>query len=134
LKSLLLLSYIKVHYHEQNTCHWTAHPVSIRSMLIFIHHTCISQVVYFCEVWQPKFYMLFSFPLIIPFARFCLIFSCHNLKAHYFLSSKLNIFSDFEVFIEGNIWTQQSSRLEQNYIMKVFILCTYPQHMNGVVK
>lgn len=55
--------------------------------------------------------MLFSFPLFIHFARFRLIFSCHSLKAHYLLSSKINTFSDFEVLIEGNIWTQQKQQI-----------------------
>jgi len=77
--------------------------------------------------------MLFSFPPFIHFARFHLIFSCHNLKAHYLLSSKINMFSDIEMLIEGIFEPSRSSRLEQNYIMKVFILCTDPQNMNGVV-
>lgn len=118
---------MKVHYHEQNTCHWTSHPVSIRSMLIlFVHHTCISQVVYFREVWQPKFCMHFLFPLFIHFARFHLIFMCQSLKEHYLLSSKINMFSDFGL--------NGSSILEQNYVMKVFVFCICPENLNGVVK
>lgn len=43
------------------------------------------------------------------------------------------MFSDIEMLIEGIFEPSRSSRLEQNYIMKVFILCTDPQNMNGVV-
>jgi hypothetical protein len=75
-----------------------SHPVSTRCVLIsFSHHTCISQVVYFREVWQPKFCVHLSFPVFIRFARF------HLFSNVTFESTLFTVVKHRHVYRGGNV-------------------------------
>ena len=68
----------------------------------------------FMKVGNQNFVCISHFPYVYVLQGFFTVHMSH-LKSHYLLFSKIKMFFNSEMFIEGNIWTQQnrSSRLEQ---------------------